>query len=161
MGRNAKSGVHNSLVYFKLTDEDKWQMIDKLMTLPKYAKSRNSLLNNALSFGLPLLIEDEFGEVVLCGEADERKPTLAKRGQDIPEEKVDEIIRLLKEVALYTSINKGMICSIFNAESRYVRKDPITVQEFDGGKLRDTPRYFLKEEIAGLKALRGEDYEDE
>lgn len=159
MGRNAKCGEHNSAVYFKLTDEDKWKMIDRLMTLPKYAKSRNSLLNNALGFGLPLLIKDEFGEVALCEDAKGESYFSPFAAQNVSEEKIDCIVRLLKEIALYTSINKGLICSLFNAESRYLKKEPTTSEEFEGGELRDTPRYFLKEELEGLKNLREDDDE--
>ena len=63
MGRKLKQNGHCPSIYFQLFDESKWEMIDRLMTLPKYSKSRTSLINNALDLGLPLLIEREFGEV--------------------------------------------------------------------------------------------------
>jgi len=68
MGRKLKQHAHNASIYFQIFDDDIWQMIDRLMELPKYAKSRTSLLNNALAYGLPKLIEDEYGEKILCDE---------------------------------------------------------------------------------------------
>ena len=68
MGRKLKQEEHNPSIYFQIFDEDIWLMLDKLMTLPKYAKSRTSLINNALAYGLPKLIEDEFGEKTLNDE---------------------------------------------------------------------------------------------
>ena len=68
MGRKLKQSEHNASIYFRLRDEENWQMIDRLMTLPHYANNRASVLNNALSYGLPKLIEDEFGEKTLNAE---------------------------------------------------------------------------------------------
>ena len=78
MGRKLKQSEHNPSIYFQIFDEDIWLMLDKLMTLPKYAKSRTSLINNALAYGLPKLIADEFGEKTLNDEPNEQpteKPT--------------------------------------------------------------------------------------
>ena len=63
MGRKINETDHKASIYFRLRDEDNWEMLDKLMTLPQYQKNRAKLINDALSLGLPTLIEMKFGEV--------------------------------------------------------------------------------------------------
>jgi hypothetical protein len=155
MGRNSKVGDHQPLVYFRLTDDDKWQMIDKLMTLPKYSKSRTSLLNNALDYGLPKLLEEEFGEITLCEEPKTYPQQTAESVsvQAISDESVKEIIRLLKEIAMYTMLNKSISCSLFNALSRDLKGKLPNAEAFENGDLRDTPKYLEKKEIELLKEM--------
>ena len=97
MGRKLKQTEHHSSIYFQIFNEDLWLMLDKLMTLPKYAKSRTSLINNALAYGLPKLIEDEFGEKTLTDEPCEQpteKPT-ERIMECVHDERIDEGVRWL------------------------------------------------------------------
>lgn len=43
--------------------QKKWEQIDKLSTLDRYANSFNMLINDALDYGLPMLIKEAFGEI--------------------------------------------------------------------------------------------------
>lgn len=153
MGRYSKCGDHNPLVYFKLTDEDKWLLIDRLMTFPQYAKSRTSLINKALDYGLPKLIEEEFGEIKPCEEPPKQIYKSRETVQTIPEEKIAEIVAILQEIAMYAELNKSMLCSLFNAVSRDLKGKPPSAELFDNGDLKDTPRYLMRREIQLLKDM--------
>ncbi len=159
MGRKLKQHAHNASIYFQIFDDDIWQMIDRLMELPKYAKSRTSLLNNALAYGLPKLIEDEYGEKILCDEPSEQpiEKSVVEIQTAIPDERIDEMTRLLQEIEMATTISKSLICSLFNAKSAELNGKPPSAMMFDDGAFRDTPTYMTKYEIDKLNEMDGED----
>lgn len=159
MGRKLKQTEHHPSIYFQIFDEDIWLMLDKLMTLPKYAKSRTSLINNALAYGLPKLIEDEFGEKTLCDEPYEQpteKPTVQIR-ESVHDERMGKIVRLLQEVVMNTNISKALVCSLFNAKSAELSGKPLSAAKFDNGSMRDTPTCMTKYEIDRLNEMDEED----
>ncbi len=159
MGRKLKQSAHNASIYFRLRDEENWQMIDRLMTLPHYANNRASLINNALTYGLPKLIEEEFGEKTLEDEPYEQ-PTeklVVQVQEAIPDERIDQLIRLLQEIVMNTTISKSLICSLFNVKSAELRGKPTSAEKFDGGAMRDTPTCMTKYEIERLNEMDEED----
>ncbi len=159
MGRKLKQSEHNPSIYFQIFDEDIWLMLDKLMTLPKYAKSRTSLINNALAYGLPKLIADEFGEKTLNDEPNEQpteKPT-ERITEVVHAARIDEVVRLLQEVVMDTHISKSLVCSLFNAKSAELNGKPLSAVKFDSGAMRDTPTCMTKYEIDRLNEMDGED----
>lgn len=159
MGRKLKQHAHNASIYFQIFDEDIWLMIDRLMTLPKYAKSRTSLINNALTYGLPKLIEDEFGEKTLCDDSCEQ-PTeklVVQVQSDVSDERIDLMVRLLQEIVMNTGISKSLICSLFNVKSAELRGKPTSAEKFDSGAMRDTPTCMTKYEIELLNEMDEED----
>ncbi len=160
MGRKLKQSAHNASIYFRLRDEENWQMIDRLMTLPHYANNRASVLNNALSYGLPKLIEDEFGEKTLNAEPYEQ-PTEKSAVQISTEndhyEHIAEVVRLLQEIIMNTTISKSLVCSLFNAKSAELKGKPPSAIKFDSGAMRDTPTYMTKYEIDRLNEMDEED----
>lgn len=159
MGRKLKQTEHHPSIYFQIFDEDTWLMMDKLMTLPKYAKSRTSLINNALVYGLPKLIEDEFGEKTLNDEPYEQ-PTekAAERTMESDrDERIDLLIRLLQETVMNTGISKAVVCSLFNAKSAELNGKPLTAKMFDSGAMRDTPTCLTKYEVDRLNEMDEED----
>ena len=159
MGRKLKQTEHHPSIYFQIFDEDTWLMMDKLMTLPKYAKSRTSLINNALAYGLPKLIADEFGEKTLNDEPNEQpteKPT-ERITEVVHDERIDEVVRLLQEVVMDTHISKSLVCSLFNAKSAELNGKPLSAVKFDSGAMRDTPTCMTKYEIDRLNEMDGED----
>ncbi|MDE6868558.1 MAG: hypothetical protein K2J83_05400 [Clostridia bacterium] len=159
MGRKLKQSEHNASIYFRLRDEENWQMIDRLMTLPHYANNRASLINNALSYGLPKLIENEFGEKTLCDEPNEQraeKPAVQISESDHAE-RIDEVVRLLQEIIMNTHISKSLICSLFNAKSAELNGKPLSAKKFDSGAMRDTPTCMTKYEIDRLNEMDEED----
>lgn len=161
MGRKLKQTDHNPSIYFQMFDEDKWLMMDQLMSLPKYAKSRTSLINNALDYGLPKLIEAEFGEKTLNDEPNEQPTEMSavQTSTAIPDERIDLMIRLLQEIAMTTTIGKSLVCSLFNAKSAELKGKPLTAEKFDSGALRDTPTYMTKYEVERLNEMDEDDDE--
>ncbi len=159
MGRKLKQSAHNASIYFRLRDEENWQMIDRLMTLPHYANNRASLINNALTYGLPKLIEEEFGEKTLEDEPYEQptEKSVVQVQEAIPNERIDQLIRLLQEIVMNTTISKSLICSLFNVKSAELRGKPTSAEKFDGGAMRDTPTCMTKYEIERLNEMDEED----
>lgn len=160
MGRKLKQSEHNASIYFRLRDEENWEMIDRLMTLPHYANNRASLINNALSYGLPKLIEDEFGEKTLCDEPYEHraeKPTVQISTESVNDKRIDEVVRLLQEIIMNTHISKSLVCSLFNAKSAELNGKPLSAKKFDSGAMRDTPTCMTKYEIDRLNEMDEED----
>ena len=64
MGRKLNRKDHNASIYFRLRDEDNWQLIDSLMTFPEYEKNRAKLINDALTIGLPLLLSQKTNKTI-------------------------------------------------------------------------------------------------
>ncbi len=160
MGRKLRQSEHNPSIYFQIFDEDIWLMLDKLMTLPKYAKSRTSLINNALAYGLPKLIEDEFGEKTLNAEPYEQpteKSAVQISTENDHDEHIAEVVRLLQEIIMNTTISKSLVCSLFNAKSAELKGKPPSAIKFDSGAMRDTPTYMTKYEIDRLNEMDEED----
>lgn len=156
MGRKLNQTGHHPSIYFQMFDEDKWKMMDKLMILPKYAKSRTSLINRALDYGLPMLMAEEFGEVNLCEEPDDSPHRQIPIKPAIPDETLTEIITLLKRISMNTQLSKSIACSIFNVLSRDLKGQLPNAEAFDNGDLRDTPRYLERKEIQLLKEISGD-----
>lgn len=159
MGRKLKQHEHNASIYFQIFDEDIWLMLDKLMTLPKYAKSRTSLINNALAYGLPKLIEDEFGEKTLCDEPNDQptEKSVVQVQSEVSDERIDLMVRLLQEIVMNTGISKSLICSLFNVKSAELRGKPTSAEKFDSGAMRDTPTCMAKYEIDRLNEMDEEE----
>ncbi len=59
--RGKRNTDRNVRKFVSIYDERKWEQIDKLMTLPRYEKTFNGVINDALDYGLPMLIKEAFG----------------------------------------------------------------------------------------------------
>ena len=165
MGRKLKENGHCPSIYFQLFDESKWEMIDKLMTLPKYQKSRTALINNALDYGLPKLIEQEFGEIRLCDEPTEEHdrpvPFQPIAVQSVSDESIVEIVRLLSEIVLNTNITKSMVCGVFNTIYEEQQKaNPKLADRLKRGVLNNTPDCLYAKEIRMLKEMHKDEDEE-
>lgn len=162
MGRKLKEQDHKASLYFKLNDETSWEILDKLMTIPKYEKSRTRLINEALQLGLPKIAEREFNEPSLLKEEKTEEDEQAKLPvvvQTIPEERVEEIIRLLEELVINSNISESILCSLFNIKCAELKDIPPRVEKVEKGGYKSTPDYLLKYEIDALKDIakkRGE-----
>lgn len=155
MGRKLKQTDHNASIYFRLRDEDNWRMIDRLMTLPQYENNRASVLNKALSYGLPMLIDAEFGEKTLNNDSNEQPTEKAaeRTTESDRDERIDLLIRLLQETVMNTGISKAVVCSLFNAKSAELNGKPLTAKMFDSGAMRDTPTCLTKYEVDRLNEM--------
>ena len=157
MGRKIQETDHNAAIFFRLRDEDNWALLDKLMTLPQYKKSRAKLINDALSLGLPALVEMKFGEVLYH---DEPEPIEEKR-EDKSEENIakavdpslKEIVSLLNEIVINTSLGKSMLCGLYNAKELEVKGNVVRSDKFSRGQYNDTPDCLFDAEIDMLKDL--------
>ena len=166
MGRKLKQNDHNASIYFRIKDEDVWEQIDKLMALPCYANSRAALLNDALSYGLPKLIDAKLGEVKLECQNEER-PQQSKTGmldeasmqriERFIDERADLIAKVLQQLVMNTTLNKWLLSSLFNAKSNELNDKPILPQNFNDGAMRYTPTCFLKYEVDMINQIEGVD----
>ena len=156
MGRKINETDHKAAIFFRLRDEDNWEMLSKLMTLPQYQKNRAKLINDALSIGLPALIEMKFGEVKYIDE-----PEIKTEPETVPKEIISssadgspkEIISLLNEIVINTSLGKSMLCGLFNVKELEQKGIPVRADKFSRGQYNNTPDCLFGEEIDMLKDL--------
>lgn len=145
MNRNAiLSG--NTRQYISVTDCDMLEIIEKLLP---YYKSFNRLINDALQYGLPLLLESKQDNTVRL---EEQRPQVIEV-KTISDERIAEMVRLLQEIVMNTTISKSILCSLFNAKSSELKDKPIPVEKFDSGAMRDTPTCLTKYEVDMLNAI--------
>ena len=156
MGRKINQTDHKASIYFRLRDEDNWDMLEQLMTIPIYQKNRAKLINDALSIGLPALIQMKFGEVKYIDE-----PEIKAVYEEPPKENISssadsnqkEIISLLNEIVINTSLGKSMLCGLFNAKELEQKGIPVRADKFSRGQYNSTPDCLFDEEIDMLKDL--------
>lgn len=132
--------------YIRITDLNMWDLIDKLMTLDEYSSSFNKVINHALFIGLPLLVQNHFGT--------EEENQEESANSIFEEDYVVQMIRLLKEIILNETINKSILCSLFNLKAQDESLGLKTKEKLEKGGFRDTPEYLSIYEIKGLKDLR-------
>lgn len=133
--------------YIRITDLNLWDMVDKLMTLEEYSNSFNKVINHALFIGLPLLVQNHFG-------IEEQEDQIESTDSTFKEDYVEQIIRLLKEIVLNETINKSILCSLFNLKTQDESLGLKTKERLEKGGFRDTPEYLSIYELKGLKDLR-------
>lgn len=139
--------------YIRITDEDMWSKIDKIMTLEKYSKSFNKVIVDALYFGLDELISKLFE----TAEVIEEKPVaaqLVRRADGLNEEYFWEIAKLLKELLIDVTINKSILCSLYNEREKTLNRGNVSGKKFSEGRYAETPDYLSDYEIRSLRALR-------
>lgn len=146
MNRNAiLSG--NTRQYISVTDCDMLEIIEKLLP---YYKSFNRLVNDALQYGLPMLLESKLGDHVRLEE--EQRPQQIEV-KTVPDERIAEMVTLLQEIVMNTTISKAVVCSLFNAKSTELKGKPLPIEKFDNGAMRDTPTCLTKYEVDMLNAM--------
>ena len=121
MSKEQRKTENRQRRYIRITDEDMWAKIDKIMTLDKYSKSFNKVIVDALYFGLDDLISRLFETV----EVVEEKPVetrLVRRVDGVNEEYFSEIVKLLKELIIDVTINKSILCSLFNEREKSLNR---------------------------------------
>jgi hypothetical protein len=127
-------------------------MIDKLMTVPKYARSRTALILRALDFGLPLVMNEEFCMPVAESETKEYIPVEPEDAVDL--DALKEIVYLLHDIDVNTTITKSLTCSLFNEKSKSLYGTNVDGDRFTKGGLRATPDYMEGYELAQLKMIK-------
>lgn len=119
------------------------------MSLPQYEKSFNRVINNALDYGLPLLIKAEFGEI---DEEAEEKIYSTVHSKD--EEFYGQVVRLFKEMIMNQVITKAIVSSLFEAKSLELKHKPVSAEAFVTGCFQDTPQFAEDYEMRTLKSLK-------
>lgn len=121
------------------------------MKLPNY-KSFNKVINDALDYGLPLLLKAEFGEVADESFEPQHQPTV-KPIDCATEEYFMRVVKLLQEVIINATVNKSILCSLFQAKSLELNGNAVSGKKFEQGSFRDTPDYLAKYELQALRNL--------
>ena len=116
---NVKNTDKKTRKFISIPDMEKWELIDKLAELPKYEKSFNKIINDALDYGLPLLIKAEFGDIKDNDGYKMEEPPMDEPKKEVEtyyrlDELLEELIGLVEEVILNATINKSLLCSLFN-----------------------------------------------
>lgn len=136
--------------YIRITDEDSWRMIDEISTYGGY-NSFNKIINDALFYGLPILLDKVGGGMVT---EEERNSLIQPRTNgSTQEEFYATLTRLLRETVLNVTINKSILSSLFNFISEK-HSDEEIIKKLNSGLLADTPEYLEQFEAEGIKNLR-------
>ena len=150
--RGERNTDRNTRKFISIPDTQKWEQIDELMSMAKYEKSFNKVVNEALNYGLPLLLKTEKGEVTDESETEkyeEKQLDLYYRLDEF----LMEIVNLLEEIVLNETITKSLVCSLFNERVRELSETLTGGKLLKEGLLRDTPEYLENYERRGLREL--------
>ena len=158
--RGQKNTDKNTRKFISIPDTMKWELIDKLETLPKYQKSFNKIINDALDYGLPLLVKAEFGEIKdvedeysMDEPKEEKERTLGAENYQQSDELLNNLMILMEEVVLNATINKSLLCSLFNTKNRELKGIPTRSENFGNGAFRDTPEYLESYEKRTIREI--------
>lgn len=151
--RGIRNTDRNVRKFITIKDVGLWEKIDRLMTLPEYEKSFNKVINDALFYGLEELCHRLFSEDTETTERQAEEPNV-KRMDGINEDYFSEVVKLLKEIILNETINKSILCSLFEARNLELNGERVSGKNFKEGKFRDTPAYLTKYELRALRDLR-------
>ncbi len=148
--RGERNTDRNTRKFITIRDEIKWAQIDRLMTLPRYEKTFNRVINDALDYGLPELIKAEFGEI----EPPDNQACDSGQTRRNDREFYGEVIRLLGEIIINATINKSILSSLFEARRLELDGKAASGKAFASGGFQETPDYLEGYELSALKALR-------
>lgn len=152
MGRKCQFTDNSARRYVRIEDEKNWEWIRKIAMVCPYKNSFNKIVNDALSYGLPLLYKSLFepAEIGEAKETKEAKPAETKTTNSGEKAYYMETTRLLKEVIANEIIIKSVVNSIFR--EREIRTDGTPIGGLlSGGKLDDTPGYLIEYESRLLR----------
>lgn len=139
--------------YIRIEKEEHWEMINRLLVIDDYKKSFNRLIVDALDYGLPLLVRQYFDQVEEI-EENTSSIKLIRKINGVDENTYNIIVKLLKEVILNVTINKSILCSLFETKNIELSGDKVSRKKYQEGAYRDTPNYLINYEIKGLNDIR-------
>lgn len=70
------------------------------------------------------------------------------------EEYFSDIAKLLKELIIDVTVNKSILCSLYNERARALNKESVSGKKFEEGRYAETPDYLSDYEIRSLRSLR-------
>lgn len=153
MEQEKEKSDHRMRCYIRITDADMWGKIDKIMTVEKYSKSFNKVINDALYYGLDELLRQLFEQVEIV-EGNIKETKLVRKVDGLNEEYFWELARLVREVVVNVTINKSILSSLFNAKADERNEKPVNGKKFAEGRYGETPEYLSDYEMRGLRDLR-------
>lgn len=156
--RGVRNTDKNTRKFISIPDMEKWELIDKLAELPKYEKSFNKIINDALDYGLPLLIKAEFGDIKDNDGYKMEEPPMDEPQKEVEtyyrlDELLEELIGLVEEVILNATINKSLLCSLFNQKVQELSEGGFLGRSFKSGDMRDTPEYLETYERRAIREI--------
>lgn len=154
--RGERNTDRSARKFITIRDTQLWEKIDRIMEEPKYAKSFNRVINDALYFGLDDLMRHLFETEETIAEERERnrEKKYIRRVDGMNETYFMEIAKLLKEVIINVTINKSLLSALFNAKARELNRTSVSGRKFEEGRYSETPDYLSAYEIAGIRDLR-------
>ena len=132
--------------YIRITDDLKWEYIDRIMQRGEYRHSFNKVINDALDYGLPQLLKVAYGETEEDGLPSTEPQVVTHEIKFIDEELAAEIVDLLEEVLLNALLTKSIVASLFNERVKQLGGCSVKPQVFERGDFRDTPSYLAEHE---------------
>lgn len=142
--RGIRNTNRNVRKFITIKDVNIWEQIDQIMTLPEYEKSFNKVINDALFYGIEILFNELF-------KIEKPKPPENEMQSQNQEEQLLQIVRLLKEMIVNETINKSILCSLFQVKNLELNKRIISGKKFEEGYYRDIPEYLIQYELKALK----------
>ncbi|MDE7439479.1 MAG: hypothetical protein K2N23_03120 [Clostridia bacterium] len=149
MGRKSTPKDNRERRYIRISSSKAWEQIDKLSTQQRYANSFNMLINDALDYGLPLLIKEVFGEIDFEEEAKQNNSVHSRE-----EEFYGQVVRLFGETIMNLNINKAIASSLFEAKRLELMHKPVSAEAFATGCFQDTPEFANDYELRELRRLK-------
>ena len=147
--RGERNKDRNVRKFISIYDVSIWEQIDKLMTLPQYEKTFNKVINDALFYGLPLLIKEAFGEIDYEEEVKQYNSVHSRE-----EEFYGQVVRLFKESIMNMNIIKAVVSSLFEAKRLELMHQPVSAEAFKTGCFQDTPEFANDYELRELRKIR-------
>ncbi|MDE7256446.1 MAG: hypothetical protein K2N50_00620 [Clostridia bacterium] len=147
--RGERNKDRNVRKFISIYDVSIWEQIDKLMTLPQYKKTFNRVINDALYYGLPLLIKEAFGII-----DEEEKAEQYNSVHSREEEFYGQVVRLFKEAIMNMNIIKAIVYSLFEAKRLELMHQPVSAEAFQTGCSQDTPEFANDYELRELRIIR-------
>lgn len=147
--RGERNKDRNVRKFISIYDVSIWEQIDKLMTLPQYEKTFNKVINDALDYGLPLLIKEAFG--IIDYEEETKQYNTAHSRE---EEFYGQVVRLFKESIMNMNIIKAIVSSLFEAKRLELMHQPVSAEAFRTGCFQDTPEFANDYELRELRRIR-------
>lgn len=147
--RGERNKDRNVRKFISIYDVSIWEQIDKLMTLPQYEKTFNRVINDALYYGLPLLIKEAFG---IIDYEEETKQYNSVHSRE--EEFYGQVVRLFEESIMNMNIIKAIVSSLFEAKRLELMHKPVSAEAFKTGCFQDTPEFANDYELRELRRIR-------
>lgn len=138
--------------HIRIWDTILLEQIDKIMEYPEY-KSFSKVINDALFYGLPKILEGVEGKEEITLSKVEEPRRSVRQFSLIDEEFYGVIVRLLKEIVLNVVINKSILSSLFNGKCMEYKGCRVP-ELFEQGLMSDTPDYLEQFELEQLKKLQ-------